>query len=195
MIWFALDETGLYFFRVKGQGLEMTNRREFIRLGFAMTSLPVLLRASLGATGAGGAVRPEVPAIYKVIFEESSPAARSFAAAAARRGLRVHGIRGDITDLFYEDLDLRWKQGPVTLAGMTNDRSLFCIEMLARDRGMRLVHYTVPRGAAMTSAILEGHEPVRPIEIPLPRFVDESRPDDSNRMVLWRLAPRVGYRA
>ena len=77
---------------------------------------------------------------YKVVFDERFEGPRAFAAGAARRGIATVAIRGDVTRLFFDDLDLRWKQGPVRLAGYTTPASLFCLELLARDRGMRVVH-------------------------------------------------------
>jgi hypothetical protein len=171
----------------------MTSRREFIQLGFAAASVPALLRASMGLPNSAPPLRTD-SAIYKVIFEESSTAARRFAAEAARRGLRTHGICTDITDLYYNDLSLRWREGPVTLAGMTGKDSLFCLEMLARDRGMRLMHYAVPKEAGADPAMFSGpamfldRASFRPREMPLPGFSD-----DRKQMVSWLIAPRAIY--
>jgi hypothetical protein len=48
----------------------------------------------------------------------------------------VHAIRGDITDLWFHDLDLRWKQGPAPIAGLTTHGPLFCLERLAWGKGI-----------------------------------------------------------
>ena len=76
--------------------------------------------------------------LYKVIYDERFPASVAFADQARRHGLPVHGIRGDITALWFHDLDLRWKQGPAAIAGLTDANALFCLDLLARDRGMRV---------------------------------------------------------
>ena len=51
----------------------------------------------------------------------------------------MHGIRGDITDLWFHDLDPQWKKQPVAIAGLTAHGPLFCLERLAWDHGMRVV--------------------------------------------------------
>jgi hypothetical protein len=63
----------------------------------------------------------------------------------------VHSIRGDITDLWFHDLDARWKQSPAAIAGLTAQGALFCLERLAWDHGMRVVfrgdHRYLPDGS------------------------------------------------
>lgn len=105
----------------------------------------MFLKSGLGACAASAVLGPAsgdaaAAAYYKVVFDERFEGPRAFAAGAARRGMATVAIRGDVTRLFFDDLDLRWKQGPVCLAGYTTPASLFCLELLARDRGMRLVH-------------------------------------------------------
>ncbi len=53
---------------------------------------------------------------------------------ATAREIRTVAICGDITSLYVDDLDLRWKQGPVWLTGLTTPASLFYLDLLARDR-------------------------------------------------------------
>ena len=85
-----------------------------------------------------------------VIVETMSPMALAFGEAAVRLGLEPHGIKDDITDLWCHTLDLQWKRGPATLAGITLSTSLFCLETLARDYGMRVlfkaIHNCLPGG-------------------------------------------------
>ena len=47
---------------------------------------------------------------------------------------------GDLTDLWYNDFDLRWKQAPMALAGMTTRGGLFVLETLAADHRMLVVY-------------------------------------------------------
>jgi hypothetical protein len=85
-----------------------------------------------------------------VIVETMSPMALAFGEEAVRLGLEPHGIKDDITDLWCHTLDLQWKRGPATLAGITLSTSLFCLETLARDYGMRVwfkaIHNGLPGG-------------------------------------------------
>jgi hypothetical protein len=123
----------------------VTNRRQFLLSGLA---------ASAAAAGAlpvwrAAAKTAEVPAtigtvarslnlerfIFDNRFAESVEAAR----VAAARGVVLAATAGDLTSLWYHDLDLRWKRAPMTLAGMTTRGNLFVLETLAADRGMRVV--------------------------------------------------------
>jgi hypothetical protein len=111
----------------------MANRREFIQAGLAASVLPVLATAK--------DLLPQ-PQFYKVIFDHRFPASREFAAEMEKLGATVHGIHGDITDLWFHDLYHRWKQSPVPIAGMTAHGPLFCLERLAWDHGMRVLSRT-----------------------------------------------------
>jgi len=73
--------------------------------------------------------------LHKAVFDERFPSSVAFARAWHRLGAPVHGIRGDVTSLWYDDLYHAWKRGPFALAGMTTAESLFCLETLARDAG------------------------------------------------------------
>jgi hypothetical protein len=96
----------------------MTSRREFVQ---------------------GGDIRASAPAAFqRAVFDERFPAARAFAAEAQRRGWAVTAIRGDITELWRQELAKAWREGPVPVAGMTQDNALFCLERLAWDAGLRL---------------------------------------------------------
>lgn len=99
--------------------------------GFVAASLPFIATAG---------VERELLAtpLYKVIFDERFPASVAFADHVRREGMPVHGIRGDITALWFHDLDLRWKQGPAAISGLTDANALFCLDLLARDKGMRV---------------------------------------------------------
>lgn len=90
----------------------------------------------------------------------TSPLALAFRAEAIKRGLPAHGIHDDITDLWYHHLDRQWRTAPATLAGITLSTSLFCLEMFARDYGMRVwfgaIHKNRPDGR--TEHVLSGDE-------------------------------------
>jgi hypothetical protein len=113
----------------------MTNRREFLQAGIAASVLPMAVAGSSLAP----AQRESGTSFYKVIFDERFPASVAYAREMERDGAPLHAIRGDITDLWYHDLDARWKQSPVTIAGLTAHGPLFCLERLAWDHGMRVL--------------------------------------------------------
>lgn len=156
-----------------------------------MASRRTFLKIGLGACAAGAVIPSSVEAAvphscYKVVFDERFHDACAFAAAAAERGVPTVAIRGDITKLFFEDLDLRWKQGPVLLAGYTTPESIFCLDLLARDRGMRLRHCVAKPGVEAALGVLAGT-----LTCPLPLQSTARLPlSDSSALVFWIIAPK-----
>lgn len=132
----------------------MSTRREFIQIGIAATTvvathrLPAADRASM---------RASVPqeTFYKVVYDADFPAAVAFADEAHRRGASTHGIRGDVTDLWYRDLSRQWAHAPMPIAGMTTYQSMFVLAQMARDVRMRLVYQATHRPA--TGGAVEHH--------------------------------------
>ena len=120
---------------------------------------------------------------YKAIFDERFAEPCAFAAGAAERRIPTVAIRGDVTNLFLNHLDLRWKQGPVLLAGYTTPASLFCLDLLARDRGMRLTSCVAQPGAEAALGVLDGA---------LPRQLTTQLPSsDPSVLVFWIIAPKA----
>ncbi len=109
----------------------MASRREFLQAGLAVSLLPVVGSAS-------EASNPPVP-FYQVIADQRFPSSLAFGEEWRARGATVHSMHGDITDLWFHDLDHQWKKQPVPIAGLTAHGPLFCLERLAWDHGMRVV--------------------------------------------------------
>jgi len=125
----------------------LSNRREFLQMSLAASALPAMVAArpeNAAASLDKGAGRSHL------IVETMSPLAQAFGDEAIRLGLEPHRIKDDITDLWYHTLHPQWKRGPATLAGITLSTSLFCLETLARDYGMRVwfkaIHNRLPNG-------------------------------------------------
>ncbi|HXA76126.1 MAG TPA: hypothetical protein VNV41_03250 [Candidatus Acidoferrales bacterium] len=118
----------------------MASRREFLQIGVAALALPISARAGLAPAILGQANESTPTPLYKVIFDERFASSRAFADEVKRLGGSVYGIKGDITDLWFTDLDARWKREPVGIAGLTEHGPLFCLERLAWDHGMRVVY-------------------------------------------------------
>ena len=144
------------------------------------------LKCGLGVCSAGAMIRPisaQSPVVpyYKAVFDERFEDACVLATEASARAIPTVAIRGDITSLFYDDLDLRWKQGPVWLAGLTTQASLFCLHLLARDRGMRLRRCLMKPRIEAALDVLDGA---------LPRGMRmHVRPSDPGDLVFWIIAP------
>jgi hypothetical protein len=63
-------------------------------------------------------------------------------------GVRTCSIDGDMTRLWYSDIQHRWRESPAALAGLTAHGPLFCFAELARDVRMRVVFRAEHRAAA-----------------------------------------------
>jgi hypothetical protein len=79
-----------------------------------------------------------------------SPLGLAFRDEAAKLGMRVHEIQDDVTDVWYREFSPGWRETPSVLAGLTLSTSLFCLETLAHDCGMRVwfraTHNYLPKG-------------------------------------------------
>ena len=120
----------------------MTTRREFLQAGIAASALPV----AIGGLASDSAADPQpissaqtAPvSFYTAVFDERFPESIAFAAEMARLGVPTHGIKGDMTALWYHELQPLWSKTPVAIAGLTAHGPLFCLERLAWDHGMRV---------------------------------------------------------
>jgi hypothetical protein len=113
----------------------MTNRREFLRTGVAVTAWS-LAASDLSASGAANS---SSVSLRCVVYDPRYDEARAFAAAAGSRGAPTRAIEnGDITDLWYGDLDLVWRDEPAAIAGISQFGPLFALERLASERGLRV---------------------------------------------------------
>jgi len=117
----------------------MANRREFLQAGLTALAVPLAARAAFSPALSAWAGEPSPTPLYKVIFDERFAACRTFASEAKRLGATVHGIKGDVTDVWFNDLYARWKKGPAAIAGLTAHGAIFCLERLAWDQRMRVV--------------------------------------------------------
>lgn len=168
----------------------MANRREFLQAGIAAASLPIVGSAFDSPPAAASASAP----LYKLIVDDRFPAGVVFGTAAMRRGVSVHWIKGDVTGLWFHDLDLRWKNAPVAIAGLTQESSLFCLELLARDRGLRLLYRTEHRvgsDGSLQPAVANlwsgSWEPsATALNMSLPKLAD-----DPSRLLSWVIAPKL----
>jgi len=117
----------------------MASRREFLQMGVAALALPISSHPSLSPDASPADGEPSTIPLYKMVFDERFGSSRAFAQQAQRLGVPIHGIKGDMTDLWYHDLYARWKQGPAAIAGMTAHGAIFCLERLGWDQRMRVI--------------------------------------------------------
>ncbi len=104
----------------------MASRREFLQAGHCRIGA-----ADFGARCAIACARPPpkarvpVTPLYKVVFDERFPASVAFGTEARNLGLPTHSIRGDITDLWFHELDAQWKKKAGGRGGTDGARRAF----------------------------------------------------------------------
>ena len=137
----------------------MATRREFLQAGIAASALSLTSSAHIVSAASDSdpvaGQRPGRRPLYGVIFDHRYQESVAFGAEAEALGYQIHGIGGDITDLWYKHLSVRWKTGPAAIAGLTDEPALFCLERLAWDYQMRVVYQAAhdrrPGGAVTAS--------------------------------------------
>jgi hypothetical protein len=112
------------------------DRRRFVQS--AIQGAAALTAIALPARPA--AARAAAMRFHRVIFDSDFRQSRLFGVRAESLGALMHGIRGDVTDFWYDDLYHRWRLSPAPIAGMTGFKSLFVLEMMAADVGMRIIY-------------------------------------------------------
>jgi hypothetical protein len=110
------------------------SRRRFLKTGAVVSVAPFVPLA--GVAGNASAMH-----LGAVIIEAGAGEARAFGRRLGTHGLAIRPIRGDITPVWYGHLDALWRTQPTAIAGMTRRPALFCLEQLARDHGMRVIHH------------------------------------------------------
>jgi hypothetical protein len=117
----------------------MTTRRQFIEDAFAagIAAVPIHAAATAPSWKTHGTSHLQ---LERIVFDEGFADACDFSEEARRRSSRTSAINGSIHDLWYHDLFYRWRDSQSPIAGMTDHRSLFLLEMMAADAGMRVVH-------------------------------------------------------
>lgn len=113
--------------------MPVSTRREFLGGGLAATAA---MAVGAPAFAASAVSTP----LYAAIYDERFTASRAFASEAARRGTRAKAIRGDVHDLWHDDLRHHWDNEPLALGGMTTHDALFLLTMMGREAGMRVIY-------------------------------------------------------
>jgi hypothetical protein len=152
------------------------SRRIFLNCGFDAYSAGVLIRPL--------SARNPVTPYYKAVFDERFEDARALASQATALAVPRRKFAGTVTNLFFSDLDQRWKRGPVWLIRLTTPASLFCLHLLARDRGMRLCFYRTNPDWKAVQGLRDGALPLNRVRMP-------SESSASFDLVLWIIAPNT----
>jgi hypothetical protein len=171
------------------------NRRTVLKLGVAASTLP-LATAAIQPVFAGATGHAENLELYKILFDKTSNRGREFGCLSQRLGAQVEAIEGDVTDIWYNDLYFRWKEGQAAIAGLTTETTLFCLQQLARDVKMHVVYRAEHSrsddpGVIADAAHLIVNYPLRGLVRRMP--TDSVWPgrygQDDEQLVSWIIAP------
>ena len=144
----------------------MTNRRDVLRAGAALPAVSLVGLPFNGAFGAAGQSLALERFVFDVRFAESG----AIAEHVKRLGTRLSPVADDLMTLWYDELDLAWREKPMALAGVTLADALFVLETFALDRGMHVV-YRGEHGLVENGRIthhLAGPAPLIELLSPLP---------------------------
>ena len=123
------------------------SRRRFLQYSAALTAIPLAGRAEHAC---------EAPSqVAAAVVEAGSAPCLRFGERCLDGGVVVHEIRDDVTTLWYRHLEPQWRGAPAAIVGMTRWPALFCLEELARQHGLRVVHHSVHRPGAHADTVHE----------------------------------------
>lgn len=121
----------------------MANRRQFLKIGIASSSIPLAassVKANTLRAFFSDTAEESIP-FYKILADRRYPESMSFAEEMHARGFDVYILEdGDPTDFWNEELREIWQTMPVAVAGVTNYRPMFFLQQLGRTYGTRVVY-------------------------------------------------------
>ncbi|MEP7244302.1 MAG: hypothetical protein ABI885_11500 [Gammaproteobacteria bacterium] len=112
------------------------NRRQLIQgVALVAATSPLQSLATIVESVASRGAR-----LGAAIVDAEDPGAAVFGEAFAQRGVPIHRVGHDLTDVYTRVLRPAWRAGATfAVAGMTAPAALFYLERLGWDAGMRLV--------------------------------------------------------
>jgi hypothetical protein len=110
----------------------MIGRRDLLRAAAAVPLAAPFTRAL--------AADRDSLALERFIFDVRFAESGAIAEHVKRLGVRLSPVADDLMTLWYDDLDLKWREKPMALAGVTLADALFVLETFAHDRGMHVVY-------------------------------------------------------
>jgi hypothetical protein len=115
----------------------MLNRRDVLRSGAA---LPALSLATWPFASVIAAAESPVLTLERFVYDVRFAESGAIAEQVEQRGVRLAPIADDLMTLWYDELDLAWREAPMALAGVTLAEALFVLETFALDRNMHVVY-------------------------------------------------------
>jgi hypothetical protein len=133
----------------------VASRRQFIQSGLALSAVSLTTRISALSLQADDTAVATLR-LERFVFDNRFAAAVELAQHVEHHGVAVAETSGDLTDLWYHELDLRWKKAPMALAGVTTRGGLFVLETLAADHRMHVVYrgaHAVPQNGRVAHVL------------------------------------------
>ena len=110
----------------------MPTRRTILKSAAALSASPLAAKSVFADGG--------LPISFDaVVIDSRHLDSRNFGVNAGHWGAPLREIDGDITDLWRNELNARWKFNPTAIAGLTERPALFLLERLAWDHGLRVI--------------------------------------------------------
>ncbi len=78
--------------------------------------------------------------VHTVVVDTRSVQSREFGRELGHYGATVRPFAGDVTALWFDHLEPLWRQTRAAVAGLTRYSTLFCLERLSWDHGLRVVY-------------------------------------------------------
>ena len=107
------------------------NRRAVLGAGVALGA------AAMAPALAAAETRPDA-GTRVVLVDHALPQAGRFAAEARRLGMTVAVTDGDLTSLWMDELETRWRREPSVLGGVTRPGAVAFLQLMAHRNRMRL---------------------------------------------------------
>ena len=151
----------------------MVNRRSVLKIGAATVAGALVKMPVSGRNLAPG--RSAYIALHRAVFDERFAECRDFAAELRGAGVSTSAIRGDVAELWYDDLRVHLSENRLPVAGLTDRAALFCLEELARDVGMRVIFradHIIDQDGDTQHAVGRHRSP----QLPLPPDLDSGAP-------------------
>lgn len=133
----------------------MLTRRSFVNYALSLSTVTISIGARRASPTSSSLQQDD---LHLAIFDARFVAGRVFGEAMCDRRVPVAGYLGDVTPVWYTQLDPVWRHAPIAVGGVTTAGALFCLEHLAWEHGMRVVYRGTHRdliGGGGTEHLLE----------------------------------------
>lgn len=121
--------------------LRSVSRRGFVAGGVAISGLanaPLRALTECAHASVAGPATHDRP--FRVVVDRMLPAAATFEAVTAAGGHDLLPISNDPGHAWMRVLEPRLRESPIVLTGMTTGATLFCLEYLGRDYGLKTAY-------------------------------------------------------